>query len=108
MRNCTLGGLTVSEQGVGCLGMSEFYGTTDDAEFEVLPALKELGIGLVARWEGIAPIPGTKRRSYLAENVAAAEVTLTAADLEQIAAAIPAAEVVGERYSEQSMRAVNG
>lgn len=61
-----------------------------------------------AQWEGIVPIPGTKRRSYLEENVAAADVTLTATDLEQIAAAIPAAEVVGARYSEKSMRALNG
>ena len=33
MKQRTLGqGLTVSEQGLGCMGMSEFYGTTNDAE----------------------------------------------------------------------------
>ena len=61
-----------------------------------------------AQWEGVVAIPGTKRRTYLEENVASIEVVLSAEELAQIAGAIPPAEVVGERYSEQSMRTVNG
>jgi aryl-alcohol dehydrogenase-like predicted oxidoreductase len=57
------------------------------------------------RWRHIVPIPGTKRVSYLEENLAAAEVQLSDADVEHIAAAIPPA--AGERYPEAVMRSVN-
>jgi aryl-alcohol dehydrogenase-like predicted oxidoreductase len=57
------------------------------------------------RGEHIVPIPGTKRVSYLEENLAAADVRLTDAEVEQIAQAIPPA--AGERYPEQVMRTVN-
>ena len=57
------------------------------------------------RGEHIVPIPGTKRVSYLEENLAAADVQLSDADVEQIALAIPPA--AGERYPEQVMRTVN-
>ncbi|MEP7055319.1 MAG: aldo/keto reductase [Actinomycetota bacterium] len=63
---------------------------------------------VLAQWDGIVPIPGTRRRTYLEENLAAAEILLSAAELTRIAAAIPADEVVGERYSPQSMRSLNG
>src|ERR1700751_2274510 len=53
----------------------------------------------------IVPIPGTKRVSYLEENLAAADVELSDADVEIIAAALPAA--VGDRYPEAVMRSVN-
>jgi aryl-alcohol dehydrogenase-like predicted oxidoreductase len=57
------------------------------------------------RGEHIVPIPGTKRVAYLEENIAAADVELSDADVEQIAQAIPAA--AGERYPEAVMRSVN-
>jgi aryl-alcohol dehydrogenase-like predicted oxidoreductase len=57
------------------------------------------------RGEHIVPIPGTKRISYLEENTAAAEVSLTDAEVEQIADAVPPA--AGERYPEAVMRSVN-
>ena len=50
--------------------------------------------------EDMVPIPGTKRRKYLEENVAAADIVLTAADLEQIGAAVP--QAVGARYAATS------
>jgi len=57
------------------------------------------------RWAHIVPIPGTKRVSYLEENLAAADVRLSDADVEQIAAAIgPAA---GERYPAAVMSSVD-
>lgn len=52
------------------------------------------------RGADVVPIPGTKRVKYLEENVAAAALTLSAADLEAIEAAVPAADVVGDRYAD--------
>jgi aryl-alcohol dehydrogenase-like predicted oxidoreductase len=52
--------------------------------------------------EDIAPIPGTKRRSYLEENVTAAEVELSDEDLRRIDEAAPAGAAAGERYPDMS------
>jgi aryl-alcohol dehydrogenase-like predicted oxidoreductase len=60
---------------------------------------------VLSRGEHVVPIPGTKRRAYLEENVAAAEIQLDADDSERIAAAIPAP--AGERYDEHGMRTIN-
>jgi aryl-alcohol dehydrogenase-like predicted oxidoreductase len=61
---------------------------------------------VLAQGEDIVPIPGTKRRSYLEENVAAAAVELTAEELERIDTELPAA--AGDRYDEAGMRIVKG
>ena len=58
-----------------------------------------------AKGEDVVPIPGTKRRKYLEENVAAASLELTAADVEAIEAAAPADAIAGERYPERLARA---
>ena len=58
-----------------------------------------------SRGEDVVPIPGTKRRKYLEENVAAASLELTSEDLAAIEAAAPAEAVAGERYPEQLARA---
>jgi aryl-alcohol dehydrogenase-like predicted oxidoreductase len=58
-----------------------------------------------AQGEDVVPIPGTKRRKYLEENVAAASLELTPEDLAAIAAAAPAEAVAGERYPERLARA---
>jgi aryl-alcohol dehydrogenase-like predicted oxidoreductase len=60
---------------------------------------------VLARGEDVVPIPGTKRRTYLEENVAAAEVELTPQDLERIDAELPAA--AGDRYDKSGMATVN-
>ena len=76
-----------------------------------LASEKELTPGQLAlawvlhRGEHIVPIPGTKRVSYLEENLAAADVQLSEEEVERIAEAVPAA--MGERYDEQGMRGVN-
>jgi len=51
-----------------------------------------------AQGEDVVPIPGTKRRSYLEENAAARDLVLTDDELSQLAMAVPADEVVGDRY----------
>jgi aryl-alcohol dehydrogenase-like predicted oxidoreductase len=60
---------------------------------------------VLSRWAHVVPIPGTKRVSYLQENLAAADVQLDEAEAQSIADAIPAA--AGERYPEAVMRSVN-
>jgi aryl-alcohol dehydrogenase-like predicted oxidoreductase len=60
---------------------------------------------VLSRGEQIVPIPGTKRRSYLEENLAAADVSLSAEESQRIADAVPAA--AGERYPEAAMHTVN-
>ena len=60
---------------------------------------------VLGRWEHIVPIPGTKRVSYLEENLGAADVQLSAEEVERIAEAVPAA--AGDRYDAQGMRTVN-
>jgi aryl-alcohol dehydrogenase-like predicted oxidoreductase len=62
---------------------------------------------VMAQGDFIVPIPGTKRRTYLEENLAAASIMLTAEDLEQIDAAFPAHAAAGLRYPEWNMPFVN-
>ena len=57
---------------------------------------------VLAQGEDIVPIPGTKRRTYLEENIAAATVTLTQAELDQIAKALPLGIAAGDRYPDMS------
>ena len=62
---------------------------------------------LLAQGEDIVPIPGTKRRTYLEENIAATDITLSPDDLRRIEEVAPKGVAVGERYPEQHMSAVN-
>jgi aryl-alcohol dehydrogenase-like predicted oxidoreductase len=63
---------------------------------------------LLAQGDDIIPIPGTKRRKYLEENVAALRLKLTAGDLRRINQVAPRATVSGLRYPEGAMKLVNG
>jgi aryl-alcohol dehydrogenase-like predicted oxidoreductase len=56
-----------------------------------------------SRGDDVVPIPGTKRRTYLEENVAAVGLELSAEELASIEETVPAGEVAGTRYSEASM-----
>jgi aryl-alcohol dehydrogenase-like predicted oxidoreductase len=56
--------------------------------------------------EDVVPIPGTKRRKYLEENVAAATIELSAADLAEIESVAPASAFAGERYPAALNRSV--
>jgi aryl-alcohol dehydrogenase-like predicted oxidoreductase len=55
------------------------------------------------RGTDVVPIPGTKRRTYVEENVAAAGLELSAEELASIEQAVPADAVAGTRYHETSM-----
>ena len=57
---------------------------------------------VLARGEDVVPIPGTKRRTYLEENVAAADVVLDPVDLASIDEVFPADQSFGDRYPDMS------
>jgi len=62
---------------------------------------------VLAQGEDIVPIPGTKQIRYLDDNLGAPQVTLTAAELKQIDAVMPAGSATGERYAPAAMAALN-
>jgi aryl-alcohol dehydrogenase-like predicted oxidoreductase len=62
---------------------------------------------VLARGQDIVPIPGTKRRTYLEENVRSLDVALTPDDLARIDRVIPRGAAVGDRYPTAGMRAIN-
>jgi len=62
---------------------------------------------VLAQGDNIVPIPGTKRRKYLEENAATADLSLTNDDLKRIEEAMPKGSAAGDRYYEQQMRTVN-
>lgn len=62
---------------------------------------------VLSRGRDIVPIPGTKRRERLAENLAALSIALSPTESAQIEAAIPPASVSGLRYSAEMMKSVN-
>src|SRR6202049_4160339 len=62
---------------------------------------------VLAQGDDIVPIPGTKRRKYLEENIAALDVQLRPDDLRCLAEVFPQGAASGLRYTEQMMKAVN-
>jgi aryl-alcohol dehydrogenase-like predicted oxidoreductase len=58
---------------------------------------------VLAQGQDIVPIPGTKRRTYLDQNLGALEISLTPADLQEIESAAPKGAAVGARYPEEYM-----
>jgi aryl-alcohol dehydrogenase-like predicted oxidoreductase len=62
---------------------------------------------LLARGPDIVPIPGTKRKERLEENVAAAAVRLTPDEVAALQEAVPAGAAAGERYPGPAMKAVH-
>ncbi|MDX8051947.1 aldo/keto reductase [Lentzea sp. BCCO 10_0798] len=91
-----------------------FTGSNLDANLKMVEALRALAAdrGVTAgqlalawvqhRGSDVVPIPGTKRIKYLEENVAAASLELSEADLAAIEAAVPASAVAGDRYPDMS------
>jgi len=62
---------------------------------------------VLAQGEDIVPIPGTKRRQYIRENVGVLDVEITPEDLERLDEIAPKGVAAGARYAEPGMAAVN-
>jgi aryl-alcohol dehydrogenase-like predicted oxidoreductase len=61
---------------------------------------------VLAQGDDIVPIPGTKRRKYLDENLGALDVRLGSEDVERIAEAAPPGAAAGARYPELAMASI--
>jgi aryl-alcohol dehydrogenase-like predicted oxidoreductase len=100
-------------------GDPRYQGENFDANVRAASAVRELAgrkgvtAGQVAlawllhRGPDIVPIPGTKRRKYLEENVAAADVRLTPGEVATLDAALAPERVAGPRYNEERMAQVD-
>ncbi len=62
---------------------------------------------VLAQGDDIVPIPGTKRRRYLEENIGALDVQLSPKELAEIDTILPAGAAAGSRYSAPGMRTIN-
>jgi aryl-alcohol dehydrogenase-like predicted oxidoreductase len=62
---------------------------------------------VLAQGEDVIPIPGTKRRRYLEENAAAVNIKLTGAEIQELEAAIPLNEIVGDRYNAGGLHTID-
>ncbi|WP_220348632.1 aldo/keto reductase [Alkalilimnicola ehrlichii] len=62
---------------------------------------------LLSKGPNIVPIPGTKQLRYLDENAAAAQITLSIEEQQQLESATERLPVVGERYTVEGMKGVN-
>lgn len=99
--------------------LPRFQGTNFEQNLQTVNALeafvKDKGITaaqlslawLLAQGEDVVPIPGTKRRKYLQENAAAADVNLSANDLAAIDGILRRNAIAGPRYTEGGMKLVN-
>jgi len=63
---------------------------------------------LLAQGDDVIPIPGTKRRKYLEENIASLDVKLSADDLRRLEEVAPKGGAHGNRYPENMMSLING
>lgn len=99
--------------GLGCMGMSQSYGTPEERDERELATRKGVMPGQVAlawllhKGPDIVPIPGTKRRRYLEKNVGAAGVSLGAEEMSELDAALAPEKVAGPRYSAKQMAQVD-
>ncbi len=91
-----------------------FHGENFEKNLELLARVREIATEkgatpsqlalawVLAQGEDVVPIPGTKRRHYLDENIAALRIELDADDLTRIDAAAPAGSSAGDRYADMS------
>jgi aryl-alcohol dehydrogenase-like predicted oxidoreductase len=87
----------------------ELVGSVEELAREKGCTASQLALAWVlAQGDDLVPIPGTKRRKYLEENVGALAVKLSSQDLRRINEAFPPESAAGERYPEHIMALVNG
>jgi aryl-alcohol dehydrogenase-like predicted oxidoreductase len=84
------------------------------ANLEVLAREKNVTVAQLAiawvlsRGNDVVPIPGTKRRKWLRENIAAGDIALSETECAALEGAVPREAVAGERYHAASMTSLNG
>ncbi len=100
-------------------GDPRFQGENFDANMRAAASVRDLAARrgvtpgqialawLLHKGDDIVPIPGTKRRTYLEENVAAAEIELSASEMQQLDDALAPERVSGPRYGERMMNYVD-
>jgi aryl-alcohol dehydrogenase-like predicted oxidoreductase len=100
-------------------GDPRYQGENFDANVRAASAVRELAASkgvapgqialawLLHKGDDMVPIPGTKRRKYLEENVAAADVSLTSEEMAALDAALAPENVSGPRYGEKQMAHVD-
>ena len=100
-------------------GDPRYQGANYDANMRAASAVQQLAARkgatsgqialawLLNKGDDLVPIPGTKRRKYLEENVGAAAITLSKADMTQLDAALSAANVAGPRYNERNQAMID-
>ena len=96
-----------------------YQGENFDANMQAARAVREIAAAkgakpgqialawLLQKGDDIVPIPGTKRRHYLEENVAAGSIELRSADLLALDAALDPAKISGKRYADWIMATVD-
>ncbi|NJC67473.1 aldo/keto reductase [Planosporangium flavigriseum] len=92
-----------------------FQGEAFDRNLELVERIKEIANDLdctpgqlalawvLAQGDDIVPIPGTKRRKYLEQNVGAADIVLSAEQLQRLNDSVPPDAVAGDRYADMSV-----
>ncbi len=100
-------------------GISRFQGENFQKNLDLVKKVEEIAQAknctpsqlalawVLAQGEDIVPIPGTRRRTRLEENLKSLEVQLSAADLRRIEETFPKGVAAGQRYSEQMMQLLN-
>jgi aryl-alcohol dehydrogenase-like predicted oxidoreductase len=96
-----------------------YQGANFDANMRAVTAVRELAARkgatssqialawLLHKGEDMVPIPGTKRRTYLEENLGALDVSLSPAEMSELDAALSPEKVSGPRYGEAQMALVD-
>jgi aryl-alcohol dehydrogenase-like predicted oxidoreductase len=96
-----------------------YQGENFDANLQAARAVREIAATkrakpgqialawLLKKGDDIVPIPGTKRRHYLEENVAAGDVKLESADMQMLDAALGPTKISGKRYADWMMATVD-
>lgn len=100
-------------------GDPRYQGANFDANMRAASAVRDLAAAkgvtpgqialawLLHKGDDMVPIPGTKRRSYLEENVAAAAITLSPSEMAALDAALPPGTIAGPRYPEHLLALID-
>ena len=100
-------------------GQPRFQGENYDRNMQLVAVAKAIGAArgatpgqvalawVLAQGQDIVPIPGTKRRTFLEENVKSADIMLTPAEIDQLNRAAPVGQTAGARYSATAMAALD-